>query len=324
MKALVLGEHTAISLLQRADKYRKIPYLKENEGSVAPRILCVGDRRRVWNTLELLEDSVLIDQKARGLYGDSYAGRVAVGIGLRTYRGKRVPITVLETQMGSSAQDINAWEILAHAKQEYRAGRKTIDHQKIVVLRAGTCGGIIETPKQMQIGDIAVASGSFGDGATLRQRLGILSPYAPNTENEFRKKWGDLGNDFTEDGVFPFAKSSQELIESITEVAGRKKTLKGANFTKESLYAEADEEMTRDLRRKYGAITTEMEHLGLATIAQMYERDAKIRVLNGLISVVVGTIPGGSFAEKGSKEEKMLGKRTAEMLNIALDALCIA
>lgn len=47
-----------------------------------------------------------------------------------------------------------------------------------------------------------------------------------------------------------------------------RKTLEGANFTKESLYAESDEEETRNLRRKYGAITTEMEHFGLATIAK--------------------------------------------------------
>lgn len=321
MKAVVLGEHTAISLLQREKKYEKIRYLRENGGKVPSQILCVGDRRRVWSTLELLEKPVLIDQAAARKFGASFAGRVAVGVGIRRHKGEKVPITVLETQMGCSAQDINAWEIMANTATEYRVGRKSREYNKISVLRAGTCGGIIEKPTDMKIGDIAIATKSIADGATSRQRLGVISPFGKDTLEKFKERWIELGGSFTLDGTFPQINATEQMIAAIRKI-GRGNLLEGANFTKESLYAESDEEETRGLRTKYGVITTEMEHFGLATIARKFERDANVKVLNGLISTVVGTIPGGSFAEAGSKEERFASKRIGIMLEIALDSLC--
>lgn len=321
MKTVVLGEHTAISLLQRSERYKEIRYLKENNGKIPPQVLCVGDRRRVWSTLNLLENPILIDEAAARKFGDSFAGRVALGVGIRKYKGEKIPITVLETQMGCSAQDINAWEIMANAATEYRVGRKVREYGKISVLRAGTCGGIIEKETDMKIGDIAIATKSIADGATSRQRLGIINPFREGALENFKERWIELGGNFTFDGGFPQIDATEQMIAAIRRI-GRGKLLEGANFTKESLYAESDEEETRGLRTKYGAITTEMEHFGLATIARKFERDARVKVLNGLISTVVGTIPGGSFAEAGSKEERFASKRIGRMLEIALDSLC--
>lgn len=218
MKATVLGEHTTISLLQREERYKEIRYLRENGGRVPPQILCVGDRRRVWSTMNLLEKPILIDKVAAGKFGASFAGRVAVGVGIRTYRGEKIPITVVETQMGCSAQDINVWEMMASASPNYTVGRDDREYAKISVLRAGTCGGIIEKPTDMKIGDIVIATKSIADGATSRQRLGIISPFEEGALEKFREKWIELGGTFTQDDVFPQIDASEEINTAIRSV----------------------------------------------------------------------------------------------------------
>ena len=60
---------------------------------------------------------------------------------------------------------------------------------------------------------------------------------------------------------------------------------------------ESNEEGVKDLRRKYGVLSTEMEHFDLAFIARELTQ-AGIPVYNGLVSCVVGTVPGGSFASQ--------------------------
>jgi hypothetical protein len=209
----------------------------------------------------------------------------------------------------------------------------------------------------MEIGDVINARFSIGDGAVVRQRLGCGSAFDKDDMKRFRKLWNERslfcygkcsksgeskyyvlpapkkefphhsintvpeGNFscFTEDKRWPIVYSSEPVVNALS-VSCTELGLTchlGGNFTKESLYLESDEDWVRSLRTKYGALSTEMEHFGLAFLAMELNR-AGIPASNGLISCVVGTVPGGSFAIPGSKEEEKAKVSEELMLEAAL------
>ena len=328
---MVLGQHTAVSIAKESGKWKQIPYLKENEGKLPPNLIVVGDRRRVLSAAKLLQEPILLHEAMEKLGGANASGRVNVAIGIFEHKGKAIPLTVLETQMGCSAQDINSWEVLANTSADgYEFLGKKIDAKGIGVIRAGTCGGIIiadEAKHQIEkpiieIGDLINATSSLGDGAVVRQRLGCANALDPNDTRKFKLFWYLRGHGFTPDEKWPLIYSSPEIVRALT-ISCQHFGLTmhtGANFTKESLYLESDEEWVKSLRTKYGALSTEMEHFGLAFLSQELISHG-ITVHQGLISCVVGTVPGGSFAAPGSKEEKRAKESERLMLKAAMRAL---
>jgi uridine phosphorylase len=326
----VLGQHTCASIAKESGKWRAIPYLRENEGMLPPNMIVVGDRRRVLSAAKMLAEPILLHEEVENLAGPNGSGRVNLALGIFLHEAKPLPVTILETQMGCSAQDINAWEALVLSREDgYSVYGMRIPASGINVIRAGTCGGIIinDKGKQVQepfigIGDVVNGLFSFGDGAAARQRLGCGSAFDPDAKNRFRKQWRQRGYEFTEDRLWPVLLSSRDVVAAISEAcmeAGLR-THEGGNFTKESLYLESDEEWVMDLRRKYGVLSTEMEHFGLAFLAHELTR-AGIPVHNGLVSCVVGTVPGGSFAAPGSVEEAKAKETENQMLKAAMTAL---
>jgi len=261
-------------------------------------------------------------------YINADAGRVNLAIGVFEYQGKPLPLTILETQMGCSAQDINAWEALVNSREDgYMLGGTEVPGRGLVAIRAGTCGGIIipdgkggqlEEPI-IEIGDVVNATYSFADGATVRQRMGAWSSLNPDDISRYRAA---IGARMTTDGTWPVVRSSPGVVEALYSSSTELGLTchDGGNFTKESLYLESDEERVKDLRWRYGALSTEMEHFGLAHLTEELTR-AGIPASNGLISTVVGTVPGGSFAMPGSKEEEKANGSQMVMLEAAMRAL---
>jgi len=259
------------------------------------------------------------------------AGRVNVALGIYEHKGQLLPLTILETQMGMSAQDINAWEGLVNSREDgYIVNGIPVPAKEINVIRAGTCGGIIiskhglgqtEAPV-IDIGDQIIASASIADGAVARQRMGIWSAMDKKDLRKFQELWIQEGFEFTEDGNWPVIRSSRATIDALS-LASSELGLKvhhGANSSKESLYMEGDEERVKALRSLYFALSTEMEHFGLAFLAHELSK-AGIQTQNGLISTVVGTIPGGSFAMPGSAEERKANESQERMLEATMRAL---
>ncbi|MCI0503957.1 hypothetical protein L0Y65_04560 [Candidatus Micrarchaeota archaeon] len=460
-RPMVLGQHTPISLAREGGLWKRIPFLKDNEGMLPPYMIVVGDRRRVLAAAAPLTDCIMLHKEATkagwqeeqvfrsrinhvlaqfrdikmlaqnaGLYAEPYqsshiclktiapqdslpaaamllrmeqmtvrrwyheasqliseleflagpsgkpeqlsldglaaallslasghvwgitsengihasiarrivalaeflsadAGRVNLAIGVFEYRGKPLPLTILETQMGCSAQDINAWEALVNSREDgYMLGGTEVPGRGLVAIRAGTCGGIIvpdgkggqlEEPF-IKIGDVVNAAYSIADGATVRQRLGAWSSHNSEDMARFRESW--RGRRFSEDGQWPIVSSSPEVVLALTDSSQELglKCHEGGNFTKESLYLESDEERVKDLRRIYGALSTEMEHFGLAHLTDELTK-AGIPASNGLISTIVGTVPGGSFAMPGSREEEKANESQGKMLEAAMRAL---
>ncbi|MFH0884579.1 MAG: hypothetical protein V1861_02620 [Candidatus Micrarchaeota archaeon] len=294
------------------------------------------------------------------------AGRVNLTVGVFEYNGKPLPLTILETQMGCSAQDINAWEALVNSREDgYSLGGREVPAKGLIAIRAGTCGGIIiagEDKKQLEepfieIGDVVNARYSFADGATVRQRMGAWNSMNRDDLKKFQVTWDNARtctgtfqmscdstqqhqdvnpglaqyrnnskptaeDRFTTDSQWPVVHSSQNVVGALRESSQELGLTchEGGNFTKESLYLESDEERVKDLRREHGALSTEMEHFGLAHLTNELTR-AGIPAFNGLISTVVGTVPGGSFAEPGSKEEEKANESQGKMLEAAMRAL---
>jgi len=117
----MLGHHTALSLLSlKPNVWRRIPYLRENDGHAPPIVLAVGDRRRVYAIARRLRNPVLLPEIAakmsnprllsKHLPSTSEFGRVAMAIGT----GASTPVLVVETQIGSPATEIVMSEILSN------------------------------------------------------------------------------------------------------------------------------------------------------------------------------------------------------------------
>ncbi len=197
------------------------------------------------------------------------AGRVNVALGIYEHEGKPLPLTILETQMGMSAQDINAWEALVNSREDgYIVNGIPIRAKGINVIRAGTCGGIIISERGygqierpfIDIGDQVIATASIADGAVARQRMGCWSATDKKDLKKFQELWLNEGFEFTEDGNWPVIQSSRAIIDALSSSSSELglKVHHGANSSKESLYMEGDEERVKALRSLYFALSTEM------------------------------------------------------------------
>jgi len=300
-----LGHHTALSLLKQKPRiWRRIRYLKENEGRAPPFILAVGDRRRVYTIARELRNPVLLPEtsarlsnprlSSERLPSSSEFGRVAMAIGTL----ESTPILIVETEMGAPATQIVMNEVLSDelTSNEYWVGSRRIALPQKAVIRVGTAGGInCEGSIPIKVGDVVNATHSIGaTGATI-QALSRLDFWRPGIYEEFRSNWNKLGPDFTTTQAgHPRVECSREVITAI-EDAG-KRFAKGAyhtggNVTKDSLYAERSNDIFMELCRTENCRTTEMELSAVAVAARQH------RASFGMVSAIVGVLPGSSFAE---------------------------
>ncbi len=298
-----MGKHTCISHLFESGMWKKVPYLKENNGMIPPFVIVVGDRRRVLDSAKVLGliNVVKLHEVAKKLVGEGAEGRVNAIIGTYCKNGSKIPVAIIEHQMGVSPVQINLLEVAAHTSfTGYNLGKKFVTTNGAYMIRAGSAGGINTREKNMvevNVGDIVNATESIGNCGAVMQSLGGLNYLSQKAQEEFRKKWTAMGNTFTQDGDFSLAKSSNLVIEAINKAASEFKVTmhNGVNFTKDSLYAEANEEDFVELRQKYGAMSTEMEQIGLSELEGKCKKIG-LKLNIGLVSGIVGCVPGGSFA----------------------------
>jgi uridine phosphorylase len=221
-----------------------------------------------------------------------------------------IPVLVVETQMGAPATQIILNEVLSDdlTANEYKVGRKRFNLSRKVVIRIGTAGGInCESVVKLKVGDVVNATHSIGATGAVMQSLLRLDVWQPEAYEAFCARWVDLGSDFTcTKGKHPRVECSSEVVEAI-EAAGTKLSSDwfhaGGNITKDSLYAELSSDIFLDLCRNENCRTTDMELSAIAVAAREHNTNF------GMISAIVGMLPGSSFAE----DEKMqqLGERRA-------------
>jgi len=326
-----LGNHTALGYLQESERFKEIPYLKLNDGKAPPWIIAVGDRRRVWKSIPLLKlrDAVLIDDEARKRFGEDESGRVALVVGIIEREGFRMPICVIETQMGCSGTQINLKELTYYSNETgYKLWGKKIQSDGIYIVRAGTCAGVNSRNKsefQVNIGDLFIATETYGTvGALIQSIIGKIHFVGDVKEHmqqfmEIMRQHQILDLGYLGENLRTTC--SPRLVLQLQHAADRRglKNYAGPNFSKESLYAELGEDGFAALRDSYGVISTEMEQMVVDALAGEF-RKAGISVHSGLISAAIGAIPGKSFPV--TVEDKRLAKEAEQnALIVAADTL---
>ncbi|MEW6035702.1 MAG: hypothetical protein AB1529_03760 [Candidatus Micrarchaeota archaeon] len=328
-----LGSHTVVGHLHELGKWKDIPYLRENNGMLPPFIIAVGSRVRVMKAQSLLKlkDAVMIDEEARGRFGLSCYGRVAMLVGKMSYRGLDVPLAVVETQMGCSATQINLKETLYFARHDgYQTDTGGVKSDAAYVIRAGTCAGVNSfAPSEVRvgIGDILIATESYGSiGALIQSTMQSLNYTGINIAEKadlLRKMISQYGAlRLSHDAQSLATSCSTRLVLRLQEAADvmNIRNFVGPNFTKDSLYAEIGEDGFAMLRDTYGIMSTEMEEPVIDVLAGEF-RKAGVPVYSALISAAIGAIPGKSFAET-PQEKKMAADAESNAVKIAARALC--
>ncbi len=306
-----LGIHTSMGYLHEFKKWKDIPYLRENEGLLPPFMIAVGSRTRVMRAgKELgLKEPILIDDKVLEKHGLSMFGRTSFLVGVLETDDLAFPITIAETQMGCPATQIILRELMYHSRETgYDFFGKSIRAPGMQVIRAGTSAGVNSfNPEEMQveIGDILIGTDSYGSvGALIQSNLRILGFANVDIAKNYAKAIEQLKALTTSHDHAHFKTSCSWAMVQNLEGAAQElgfETKTGANFTKDSLYAEMSEETFAELRDKYGVISTEMEQLVIDMVAHDF-RQAGVHANTGLILAAIGAIPGKSFPE--TKEEK--------------------
>ncbi len=312
-----LGTHTAIGCLNELKKWKDIPYLRENKGMLPPFIIAVGSRVRVKKAPDVLgmKDPVFIDEEAFNKFGLNAYGRVSMLIGTIEHDQLSVPIAVVETQMGCPATQINLKEMLYFARDDGYKNQNgaEIKSDGIYVVRAGTCAGVNSfSPSEVKIsiGDLVITNENYGSiGAIIQSTVSALDFVGIKISEKVDALRKILGKHRT---IF-ISHDEQNLrtvcsvrlllhLQRAADTLGLKNIV-GPNFTKDSLYAEIGEEGFAELRNNYGIISTEMEEAVIDVLASEFRREG-VEVHSGLISAVIGAIPGKSFPE--TEEEKRL------------------
>jgi len=320
-----LGVHTAVGHAQKFNRWKDISFLRENNGTVPPFIISVGSRTRVQEAPFRLGMKVhsFIDSEAKDKFGIGAYGRVSICIGIAESRGMLFPLMVAESQMGCPAAQINVRELIYHANPEgYNFGGDHYPSNGIYVIRAGTCGGVNshkQTAPIMEIGDIAIATESIGSiGTLIQSNFGMLNFAGIPIPNDAKKS---SIMQFTKNGEYLSTFPSPEVGTALARRAKEKgiKSAAGPNFTKDSLYAEMGEDDFAALRDTYGVVSTEMEQMALDTLAAEFTKEG-MPVHSGLVSAVIGAIPGKSFPET-EEEHKAAENAEKKAVILAKEAL---
>ncbi len=329
-----LGRHTAASWLAETGKLKEVcPMLAMNEGKLPPFIMFFGDRRRVIATAQHLNlrDTVRLDLESEKQFGLDGSGRVNLVIGNYGPEDKPIPLLLAETQMGCPSTQIIFREIVALASTNgyvvnVRDGERKIGGGSIFIIRAGTAGGINLYPNfsftpKLAIGDVVVANETTGHIGAVFQSLGIIDPFTQMARRVYHSAFSELGIKF-ENG-YPILPCSQLLIETLltSSLSLGLTTYVGRNFSKDSLYAEANEATFVWFRNNLRVLSTEMEQVVIAYEAARCKKNYGIDIHTGLISAIIGLIPGGSFASGDDEKRAKIAEKS--ILTAAADALHI-
>ncbi len=347
-KPAYMGQHTAASILYESGKWRQVPLLEHNQGRLPPNIIVVGDRRRATSeqtrttAAQYLEQVVDLVQYGKQLCGDG--GRVNLLAGIYRHKNMRIPVTIVETQMGMSAQHINLLEIMCLASPDgYTVPvdeRTSVAYPKegLTVIRVGSCGGINSdygdkaVPPVIKIGDLVIAESSFGHSGNIYQALGGLDYLSDAAKLRIARRVKELGLSFIDNFLAVY--SSLNVVGALSSAAWalvkdgqmdfQTGILVGGNVSKDSLSCEEDCDGAGlaeflELRRTRNVMSTEMEHLGIGFLAALFS-ESGIPVQHGLISGVVGALPEHSFYS--NPEEKLMAEAAeANAMKVGLLAL---
>jgi uridine phosphorylase len=307
----VLGVHTLVPGLTSLPAAYKGTILEHSKGFLPPYLVVCGDRRRVEHIASFLENATLLRPQVARAGGDPSRVEVAVG----TYKG--TPIAAIETEMGCPATEIIVREVVSDlaSRLSFRQGNFQFQAPHRYVIRLGSAAGINGTQgPPVKPFDAVIATHSVGvSGADIQALTGNLNFFDTRLLSQASATMQKLGYTSSTDkqgqvwhslAVSPDLRSAMVRASKLLKPPAENKemqVLELGNFSKDSLYAEANEKSFTELRDLFGVGTSEME---LATItrvaAQSKLHNQPLSV--GQLTLVVGTIPGLSFVHDKPRE----------------------
>jgi len=307
--------------LQKAPQLYQKTILKDSDGKIPPYCVCMGDHRRVKALTKLFDEGSASILSNLMMENGANPGRVCVAVG--TYKG--TPIVAFEHQMGSSGAEILIREMISNTvmTNEFKLGATTFKADAKYLIRIGSAAGIncyqtadgkaLKSP-QIEAYDVIVASHQVGiscaDYSALTGSLNALIRSKEETE-KVGKMLSDMGYEMKKGWpVLPLDKSVMDLLKSNieTQLKERNQRFRSTedvklgsvyalgNVSKDSLYAETEEEAFTDLRAKLDVGCSEME-FGTISRCGAHKTLLGDKVKTGMAACVLGSIPGDSFAE---------------------------
>ncbi|KAL0237347.1 hypothetical protein PCE1_000744 [Barthelona sp. PCE] len=300
-----MGVHTCMpGLIKNWEEYKvhfeQYPLVYANDGHLPPFIVSCGSRTRVAGFSELLDNFCQIDKVL--LEAGKPIGRVAVAVG--TYKG--TPIAVFEHQMGCPATEINFREISSPYVVKHvnyvNVDCTNITTDAVYSIRVGTCGGMNlwenENPegyRPVDLAHIVVSTHHVGvNGTLIQSATGHLDLMSPTTLEVLKTRLRELGYDMSK--PMPVLYDDNVIVDSFRAVANEEYTHFLGYFSKDSLYAELEEEAFVDLRRDYDCACSEMEAAMIA-YQSLCRRNTELPVVFSAVCAVIGTVPGSSFSD---------------------------
>jgi len=301
----ILGVHTLVPGLTATPAAYKGTILEASKGFLPPYIVVCGDRRRVEHIASFLDNATLLRPQVSRVGGDPSRVEVAVG----TYKG--TPIAAVETEMGCPATEIIIREVSSDlaSKLQFQCGGFNFKAPRRFLIRLGSAVGINgdSATEKVSAFDAVIATHSVGvSGADIQALTGNLNFFDTRLAAQaapVMQKLGYTAKTDKQGQTWHSLPVSSDVLEAMVRASKlmkapaenkEMKVLQLGNFSKDSLYAEANEKSFTDLRDSFGVGTSEME---LATIirvaAQSKLHNHPISV--GQLSLVIGTIPGASF-----------------------------
>ena len=245
---MYLGRHTCLPWIFDDEAYATVPLLAGPQAA-PPWVVAVGDRRRARRVLALLDEGFDLAAHCRGTLGERAGGRVDVGLG----RTGTARVMVVETQMGWPATEIILREVLDPQFHPHGGG---------AVIRVGSCGMLDRgeaTPT------LVVADTAHGWCAERRSDDGLAPPKRTCTPRVV-----------------------EALAAGAAEAAPDVRTEVGGVLSKESLYAEQDDDFGARMEA-LGCAATEMEAAVVGAVAE------SLHFRWGGVMASAGHVPGGSW-----------------------------
>ncbi|GAB5364700.1 hypothetical protein AAMO2058_000992400 [Amorphochlora amoebiformis] len=314
-KPWVLGVHTLVPYLMKSPEVYEKTVLKDSKGQLPPYCVAMGDSRRVRATACLFDKGTGVVINDLMIKNKKNPGRVAVAVGL--YHG--TPIVAFEHQMGSSGAEINVKEIIAKEQMTntFKMGKVLFEADAKYVIRVGSAAGINAskeekmTPPELKAYDVVVASHQVGISCADYSALsGSISSFDRSDAQKVKNRLIAMG--YKMDSGRPVKNTDENLSKSLLAIVNEKlsfhnssrennsiklgKAYSLGNVSKDSLYAETEEEAFLTLRKTLNVGSSEMEYATITRIAA-HQTLLGDPVKTSMAACILGTLPGDSFAE---------------------------
>lgn len=328
-------------------------FIKANRG-LPGNVVHFGDPERKFSFAAQLKDSIIVDD----LFESGKKGREPLVIGVYPYKYKEangaektldVPVIGIGTGMGQASSKIMLWDNLGYVSLNptYSLGSKNLyTGGRINLIRVGTAGGCNSITYELPLINrplLVNADANYSSGSVVMESLGwspavLGRPKDDRQRVQFEQLWAGFGGSIVEETiktnfkggemektwVFLVNQNSGDIVRAIKSSAARNRLEcpTGSSISKDSLDLENEGSLIQVLRNNHKVYISEMEQFTANFVANFLRKVGNINAHAGMVVVVVGSLPGTGYPEKGNvQHENEIVRGIDNAMKIALDAL---